>query len=593
MTFTELAHHFRTIEETASRLLMTRELSDLFKKSHRDEIACIIYLLQGRVSPAYEKIDFGMAEKMLIRASIHALNIEKKTFLDRYKKVGDLGKTVEVFRDKITTIEEETLSVCEVFDKLKKMAQANGEGSQEVKIGILSQLIRTLDSLSCRYLMRIPVNTLRLGFSDMTILDAFSWMIVGDKTLRGKIEEAYHVRPDLGFIGTALKKEGIQGLKKVKPAVFTPILMMRAERLSSAKDIIEKIGRFAVESKYDGFRLQIHYKNDEVKLFSRNLDEVSYMYPDLVSAILKNIKATEVIYEGEAIGYNPKTGDFLPFQETVQRKRKYHIAQKAKEIPLKLFVFDLLYLDGENMLVQQFFNRRKFLSHIFKNNAAAGSLILMADEEIIDDPQRLEALFEKAVSKGLEGIIAKKLNGVYRAGAREWNWIKYKKSYSSKLQDTIDCLVMGYDFGKGKRTDFGIGAFLVGVYDEKKDMFVTVAKIGTGLTDEEWRTLEIKNQKLKIKNRPSNYVVDKGMECDVWLHPKTIVEIRADEITKSPVHTAGRVMKKTKTGKGEEIDIPGFALRFPRLERFREDKKPEDATSVKEIETMYKQQKIA
>jgi DNA ligase-1 len=189
-------------------------------------------------------------------------------------------------------------------------------------------------------------------------------------------------------------------------------------------------------------------------------------------------------------------------------------------------------------------------------------------------------------------VIAKKLNGVYRAGARDFNWIKYKKSYAGKLADTIDCVVMGYDFGQGKRAGFGIGDFLIGVYDQKREKYVTMAKIGTGLTDEEWKTLKlkIKNEKLKINVKPAFYDVDKAMGCDVWIEPKIVVEIRADEITRSPVHTAGRVMGPSKSGSAQEVKIAGFALRFPRLERFREDKNPRDATTLSEVEKMFKLQ---
>lgn len=197
--------------------------------------------------------------------------------------------------------------------------------------------------------------------------------------------------------------------------------------------------------------------------------------------------------------------------------------------------------------------------------------IILADVKIIDNPKDLDEMFKEAVAKGLEGIMAKKLTGEYQAGARGWNWIKFKKSYSAKLNDTIDAVIMGYDFGQGKRQGFGIGDFLIGVYDQKKDKFVTVSKIGTGLSDQEWRDLKVQSAKFKVKSKPDRYEVDKAMNCDVWMEPKLVVEILADEITRSPVHTAL------------------FALRFPRLKQFR-DKQPEDATSVKEIEEMYKLQ---
>ncbi len=592
MKFSELAAYFEKIESTSSRLTITHLLAELFKKLKYEEIRKTIYLLQGRVAPMFEKIEFGMAERMVIKSIILALNLEKRLFEKQYKKVGDLGKTVAYFKKQIKSFDEKDLSVLEVYDSLYKMAVASGVGSQEIKITILAGLIRQLDALSACYLVRIPIGVMRLGFSDMTVLDAFSWMVKGDKSLRQAIEKAYHVRPDLGFIGETIKKEGVEGLKKIKPEVFTPILMMRAERLSSSEEIIKKIGKTAVEPKYDGFRLQVHYNKSAdrmVRLYSRNLEEVTYMYPDVIDGIKKEINAEKVILEGEAIGFDPQTGNFLPFQETVQRKRKYEIETKAKEIPLKLFVFELLYLNGKSYLNIPFLERRRTLEKIIKlTGDIFKDTILIAPENIVEEEKKLELLFDDAISKGLEGIIAKKLDGLYQPGARGWNWIKFKRSYASKIEDTIDCLVMGYDFGKGKRTGFGIGAFLVGVYDKKGDRYVTVAKIGTGLSDEEWRELKKRSDKLKTDKKPAFYEVDKIMAVDVWIKPSLVVEIRADEITRSPVHTAGRTLKPSKNGQAVEVDIPGFALRFPRLERFRDDKRPEDVTTFEELEKMFR-----
>ncbi|MDO9027728.1 MAG: ATP-dependent DNA ligase, partial [Candidatus Roizmanbacteria bacterium] len=277
----------------------------------------------------------------------------------------------------------------------------------------------------------------------------------------------------------------------------------------------------------------------------------------------------------------PKTKQFLSFQETVQRKRKYNIKEKALEVPLKLFAFELLYLDGKNFIKLPFIERRKTLEQsIKKNKNIKEQIIIVDDQEEVEKEDRLEEIFDKAIDQKLEGVIAKKIDGIYQPGARGWNWIKYKRSYSSKINDTVDCLVMGYDLGKGKRTDFGIGAFLVGVLDKNKDLFVTVAKIGTGLTDVEWKLLQVKSQKFRLRQgsggqakvKPQNYIVNKQMKCDVWVTPRIVVEIRADEITKSPTHTAG------------------LALRFPRLERFRDDKNPQETTTLKEIERMYENQ---
>ncbi len=571
MKFSQLAKYFEKISENTSRLEITRLLAEIFNKLTADEIEKVVYLLQGRVRPAYEKIEFGMAEKMVIKAIISALNVDKSYFEKEYKKIGDLGETTAYFRSQFSSIEEKDLEINEVYDVFLKIAQASGEKSQEVKVGLLSLLIRQLNSLSSKFIVRFPTGNIRLGFSDMTILDGFSWMIVGNKSFRDKLEKAYHVRPDLGYLGRLIKEEGIKFIENISPRIFTPIIMMRAERLSSGQEIIDQLGECLVEPKFDGFRLQIHYqkKTGIVKLFSRSLEEVSFMYPDIIAGIKNQIIAEEVILEGEAVGYDIKNEKFLPFQETVQRKRKYDIEEMVKKIPLKLFCFELLYLDGVSFLNEPFINRRQQLEKIIKTNKdIKNETIFLAKKKRVSQAKKIDEMFDFYIKKDLEGLIAKKIDGTYKPGAREWNWIKYKKSYSAKIKDTIDCVVMGYDLGKGKRKNFGIGAFLVGVYNNKNDQFLTVAKIGTGLTDEEWYQLKEKCDLIKTKEKPNNYIVDKTMECDVWLEPKLVVEIRADEITKSPVHTAK------------------LALRFPRLERFRDDKNFYEITTLKELNKM-------
>ncbi|OGK30091.1 hypothetical protein A3F29_04930 [Candidatus Roizmanbacteria bacterium RIFCSPHIGHO2_12_FULL_33_9] len=575
MKFKELAKYIEEIEKTSSRNTITELLSSLFKKLSENEIRETIFLLQGRLVPLYESKEFGMAEKLIVNSAVTAFDIEKNKFILELKKIGDIGTAVEYFKNKIV-LREQDLSISEVFEKLTILADAEGKGSQEIKINVLADLISKLDPLSTRYLVRIPIGTMRLGFSDMTILDALSWMMRGDKSLRPILQHSYHVKPNLGLIATILKrKNGIDKLKEIEPEVFTPIIMMRAERMSSGDEIIKKIGVCAVEPKYDGFRLQIHKKGNEVKMYSRNLDDVSHMYPDIIEGIIKQIKETSIIIEGEAIGYSPKTGEYLSFQDTVQRKRKYDIETMKMAVPLRLFLFDLLYLGRKSYINQEFKKRRDQLEKLVKISGNQKiDTILLAPQTIENSGSSIEKRFDEAVSKNLEGIIAKKIDGIYKPGAREWNWIKFKKSYSSKIIDTIDCLIMGYDFGKGKRTGFGIGAFLVGVYDKKNDSYVTVAKIGTGLTDEEWKELKKRSENKKTLKKPIIYKTNDQIDSDIWIKPSIVVEIKSDEITNSPLHSAG------------------LALRFPRLERFRDDKSPDDVTSFEEVKKLYLSQLI-
>lgn len=586
MLFRELSDYLQKLEKTASRNDMILLLSQLFKEVPAEDFDRVMYLLQGRVVPLYVNLEFGMADKMVVKALSKAYDIKEKEVLTEFKRIGDIGELSEKLREKGKTKDME-VTVSHVYGELNKIAKISGEGSVEKKINTLSSLLKSADSLSCRYIARIPVGRLRLGFSDMTVLDSLSWMVKEDKSDRPIIEKAYNIRPDLGYIGKLIKEKGVEGLNSTKPEVGTPILMARAERLSSGQDIIEKIGECAVEPKFDGFRLQAHYKNGKVTLFTRNLEEVTFMYPDVAKGIKVQIKANEAIFEGEAIAYNPSTGEYLPFQLTSQRKRKYDIEEMAKKIPLKYMVFDVLYINGENMIPKTYKERRAE----FKNLLKEGEVLYPAEEQIFSDGKEIENYFDKCIADGLEGILAKKLDGEYQAGARGWSWIKLKRSYKSKLEDTIDCLVMGYYFGRGKRTGFGIGAFLIGIYDEGEDKFLTIAKIGTGLTDDEWRELAKRGQTLKAKEKPPLYEVDKWLEPDVWMEPEVVVEVRADELTRSPIHTAGRTLKPSKSGSSFDVDVAGYALRFPRLERFRDDKKPTDATTLKEVEEIYSLQK--
>ena len=390
MTFKKLAEYFSKLEDTSSRLMMTEILSQLFKESGDDEIGQICFLLQGRIAPQFVPLEFGMADKMMIRAVEKGLGIPAELVIREFKKTGDLGIVISNLKASTASNQERgDLEIAKVYEVFFNTAAASGEGSQEEKINLLGNLIKEIDVDSARFIVRIPLGKLRLGFSDMTILDSLSWMIDGNKTYRAEIERAYNVRPDLSFISTTLKKKGIAGLKSTQPTVGTPILMARAERMSMGAEIIEKIGRCAVEPKYDGFRLQVHYNshgietgyrkkesrflkllaeketNEKVRLYSRNLEDATAMYPDVVGGIEKQIKAESVIFEGEAIAYNPETGGYLPFQETVQRKRKYDIEAMTRKVPLKLIAFDLLYLDGENLIGKPYSERREKLKKIF------------------------------------------------------------------------------------------------------------------------------------------------------------------------------------------------------------------------------------
>lgn len=571
MLFNELSIFFQKLESTTKRNEMMTILAELFNQAKVDEIDKIIYLLNGRVVPPYEKLEFGISEKLAIRSISLAFMKDVNEIEALYKEVGDLGEIV--FR--LSKVKEKDLEVSEVFKTLYDIASLSGEGSVEAKVNRLSYLINSLTPLGAKYVVRIVLGRLRLGIGEPSIMDALSYAKKGDKTLRQYIERAYNITSDLGYSAKVFWEGGIEALKKIKVEVGKPIRMALAERLSTADEIIKKLGRCIVEPKFDGFRCQVHKRGKEVKIFSRNLENNTHMYPDLVKGIVEQISSENAILEGEAISYNPETNEFYPFQITVQRKRKYDIEKMMGLFPLKLFVFDLLYVDGEDLTPLPYLRRREKLERII----LPGDTIALTNYIITNNPQELQTLFEEYITEGLEGIVAKRLDAPYQAGVRNFNWIKLKRSYQSQLTDTVDCVILGYFKGRGQRAKFGIGALLVGVYNPKEDRYETIAKIGTGPTEEEWiRFREILDE-IKIDEKPKN--VESQMAPDVWVFPKYVVEIQADEITKSPIHTCGKNNEKL-----------GYALRFPRVIGFiREDKSPDQATTVEEIIEMFQQQK--
>lgn len=572
MTFARLADYFEKLEYTSSRLSLIDILAKLFDEVKAEEIAQVCYFLQGRVAPFYKPVEMGMSEKLVAEAIGRAFGSSKKQVLTMYGHQGDLGKVAQRLSNK-RQVKSNKLSVEEVFKTLTNIAHTQGEGTVEKKVSTLAGLLKKVDGVSAKHLVRIPLGTSRLGIGDPTIMDAFAKLKLGDKNLRPQLEGAYNKVSDLGLIGETLWSKGIQGVRRLEVEVGRPIRSQLAERLPTAEKVIEKLGKVNAQRKLDGFRVAIHKDGQKVRLFSRNLEETTAMFPEIVEGAKKQIEAKSAILDCEAIGFNPTSSEFLPFQETTQRRRKYGIEEMAKKIPLKAFCFDILYKNGKSLIDEELNTRLKIL----KETVSSGDVLFAELGEEVTDAKRLQEMLDDAISNGLEGLVVKRLNVPYEAGARNFNWVKLKRHSAGELKDTIDCVILGYIFGRGKRAQFGAGALLVGVYDDQKDEFVTVSKIGTGLTDEEWREIHKRADKIKLDQKPAR--VNSVLIPSVWIKPEIVIEVLADEITRSPVHTAG----KTKSD-------PGYALRFPRLVKFREDKQAEDATTVKELIEMYKLQ---
>ena len=577
MKFSYVAQLFDKIEKISGRLEITKILAELLKQASAVEAKTICYLSLGKLNPPYIGTQFQVAEKNFYKVIANLLSMDEPEVKQLVKRHGDVGSVLESGAWQ----QIGDLTVEQLYKHLQTIEHISGIGAQEGKINALYELTKQLDPISAKYVARIVIGKLRLGFSDMTIIDALSWMEVGDKSLRKQLENAYNMCADIGLIAQTLKDGGIEAISDVKITVGIPIRPAAAERMPTAKAIVEKLGNCVAQPKLDGFRLQIHLDKTKAKsvirFFSRNLIDMSYMFPDIAQAVA-DLDVQELICEGEAIVQDPNTGNFLPFQETVKRKRKHGIAQAASDMPLYVFVFDLLYLNGQEFLTKTHTKRRAELLNLFKGYS--GDTIQVIQEKEITTGQQLEVYFTENIAAGLEGLVVKKPDSQYQPGKRNFNWIKLKRQEEvGNLEDTIDCVILGYYAGKGKRAQFGIGAFLVGVFNKQEDLFQTVAKIGTGVKDFEW--VEIKNRcdNIKVAEKPKNVQCPKELAPDVWTIPEIVCLIRADEITLSPLHTAGKTIKEL-----------GLALRFPRFMGYRPDKSATEATTVIEMKKLYEDQ---
>jgi DNA ligase-1 len=445
-------------------------------------------------------------------------------------------------------------------------------------MALLAGLLAGATPKEAKYIMRTVTGNLRLGIADMTVLDALAIAYGGGKEARELVERAYNISSDLGRVAKNVAEKGLKGIKKFQVLVGEPIRPMLAERLSSPEEILEKLGgRCIAEYKYDGERIQIHKKGDEVVLFSRRLENISSQYPDAIGFVQKYVKVKNAILEAECVAVDTDTGEMRPFQELMHRRRKYGIQKAMEEYPVSLFMFDALYVGGKDLTLEPYPTRRQALEKSIEES----DKVKTATYLITNDVKELEKFFLEAIENGCEGLVCKSIakDSIYQAGARGWLWIKYKRDYKSEMTDTVDLVVVGAFHGRGKRAGT-YGALLLAAYNSEKDVFETVTKCGTGFTDEDLAKLPKMLQKHKITHKHSR--VQSIIEADVWFEPVVVIEVLGAEITLSPIHVCA--MDVIRKGSG-------LAIRFPRFTgNYRLDKSAEDATTIEEIIEMYKGQ---
>ncbi len=577
MQYEIVAEAYRDLELATARLELIDRLARLFTQTPTTLLPTVALLCQGQIAPDFTGIEIGLAERLAARAVAQAVGLPGEQVLASARDVGDLGLATETLLAAKAAGRPASLTVAVVFDTLHEIAALEGQGSQGGKLALLEGLLSQATPLEARYLVRTVTGQLRLGIGNATILDALAAVHAGGRASRPVLERAYNICSDLGLVASTLAAGGLAAVVQIHVRAGNPVRPMLAQRLSSPAEVLDKLGgACAAEYKYDGMRVQAHRTGDgELELFTRRLERVSRQFPDVVELLGAGLVPSEVILEGEVVAADPVSGELRPFQEVMYRRRKHGISEAVTEVPVSLFCFDLLYADGEDLTRLPYLERRARLEQAI----TLSPQLRLSTADQASSVDQLELLFEQAVADGCEGLLCKSLapTAVYQAGARGWMWIKLKRDYRTELSDTLDLAVVGALYGRGRRAGV-YGALLLAAYDPAADLFQTVCKCGTGFSDAELAALPARLAPLARPERPAR--VDARRTADVWFEPGMVLEVLGAELTLSPTHTAGW---------GRVKEDSGLALRFPRFTgRYRDDKAPEDATTVDEIVAMYR-----
>ncbi|MEM3851535.1 MAG: ATP-dependent DNA ligase [Methanomassiliicoccales archaeon] len=579
MLYRELTDLYERIESTTKRLEITAMLVDLLKKAACDEIANLVYMTHGKLHPDFYPEKIGMAEKMALRTLAGVTGKQISEVEAVYKELGDIGMAGEkLLSSSAERHERRKLHINEVHDELVRISEASGEGSQESKVNLLADMLSSSTPKEAKYILRTVVGKMRLGVAAMTLVDALA-SAFATKEERDEVEYAFNITSDLGTVAYVLCNEHMKGLRNLKLRVNVPIRSMLAERLPGIKEILEKLGgRAAFDYKYDGLRMQAHINAGAVRLFSRQLEDLTSQFPEIAEAVGRAFKGKTGIVEGECVPVDPNTGEILPFQVVSRRRgRKHDVGKAAEEFPVSLFLFDLLMADGHDYIHSPFPERRRKLEEMIKES----DRVRLSTLKVTDNLEEAERFFNQALEAGCEGLVAKSIapDSVYQAGARGWLWIKYKRDYKSEMVDTVDLVVVGAFAGRGSRSGT-YGSMLMATYNKERELFETVTKLGSGFDEETLFSLPKRLAPLLLNEKHPE--VDSKMQADFWFRPSMVLEVLGAEITHSPVHTCcwDKIRKDS-----------GLAIRFPRFTgRFRDDKDAYDATTSKEIMEMYSMQ---
>ncbi len=554
MLYAILAETYEMLEEHPSRLEKIELLAQLIKTSPEKILPDLLLLGRGKIFPLWsmKELEFGM--NYLMEAIRKATGIGNAELVKKIKELGDIGKAAEwaVEHRRQVLLHVEPLLVEDVVQNLRRLSEITGAGTVEKKVNLVAQLFSKASSLEARYLARTITEELRIGVGEGVVRDAVGKIF---EVSSDDLDRAYALTNDFGIIAKILKEGGIEALKKLKLEIGRPVKVMLAQKVESIEEGLEAMGGTAgLEYKYDGFRAQIHKKGEKIVIYTRRLEDVTAQFPDIANAAKKSITADDVICEGESIGIDPETGQWLPFQKISRRiRRKYDIEDMAKKIPVVTHLFDVLYLKGKSTMDLPFRERRKLLEKIVTPSRS----MVLAQQLITDDPKKAKEFYEYSLSLGNEGIMLKNLEAPYQPGSRVGYMLKLKP-----IMETLDLVIIGAEWGVGRRAGW-FGSYILGAYDPDTGTFPEVGRMATGLTDEQF-------QEMTELLKP---LVTEEIGKIVALRPKIVVEVGYEEIQKSPTYTSG------------------FALRFPRLVGLREDKSPDEADTLERIGSLFEKQR--
>jgi len=583
MKYKELVEIYRKLEQTTKRLEKTKIVADFIKNINED-FEKVIPLLEGRIFPQWSELEIGVASKIVLKALSLSLGISQDKIEESWKETGDLGKTAKILTEKRrqSTLLRTELTVSKVFDNIKKLAEMTGEGTINRKIALLAELFTSATPEESMYVTRTVLEDLRIGLGEGTVRDAIVWAFFGDKIglkynelsnelivpdreeynyYVNLVQEAIDIKNDFLSVAEVARKRGEEGLKNIAIEIGKPLKVMLAQKVNSLEEGFETVGiPAAIEYKYDGFRVQIHRFKDDISIFTRRLENVKEQFPEIVNYAKNNISSDNFIIDCEAIGIDPKTGKYLPFQNISQRiKRKYDIEKMKREFPVELNVFDILYFEGKSMIKEPFSERRKLIEKIVKEEKGK---IVVAKQLITRDIDEAKRFYEKSLEAGNEGIMMKNLNAPYKPGSRVGYMVKLKPTMKE-----LDLVITGAEWGEGKRANW-LSTFTLACKDEENNEFVEVGKVGTGIKEKDEEGISF----LQLTEILKPLIIsEKGKE--VRIKPEIVVEVTYEEIQRSPTYKSG------------------FALRFPRFLRIRDDRMSNEINTLNDIKKLFQEQK--